>query len=410
MAMVIIPAILIFISLSLPVVRAQTVSDVYVIDVNGDIGAGTADFIVRSIDKAKQDNATLLIKLNTTKGLLTSTGRIVDRMLQENSGVVVWVTPQDAKAFSAGAFVLLSANVAVMDTGTWVGMAEPKTEDTNVTVTLTQWIGQIATYRSRNVNVFQEFVAGNLILTDNALHENVVDYVTSDNENLMDYLGLESVKISQLERGTVDVFFDLISNPQLVMLLLVFGVFAILTEISVPGVGIPGIIGIVCMLLFFFGLNYLQVDYAGLGLMALGLVMLGYEIFSPRHGVFGGGGFAAIIIGTIIVGKEPWMEVASNPFKVFLVGVIVILSILLVVLRRSLKRPESIADKELLGELVVAVTDLNPHGMVKLKRKFWTAVCEEGAVKGEELVVKGVKGNVLKVEKQKAVDPHKSPE
>jgi membrane-bound serine protease (ClpP class) len=383
----------------LPAIRAQ--SQVYTITVDGDIGAGVAEYVVRSIDEAKRENATLIIKLNTFGGLISATEKIVERMLEENSGIVVWVTPRGAKAFSAGTFILLASNVAVMDKGTSIGAAQPRPEDPKVTMAMARRIEGIAEVRGRPENVARDFVLNNLTMdSENALKENVIDFVAENLESLLVFLGLEGAKPEELQRGWVDGFLDTISNPQVVMLLFLFGFFGILAEITTPGVGVPGVAGVICLILSFWGMGILELDYAGLALIALGLIMLGYELFTPGFAVFGIGGIVAMVLGLMFVDKEPWIEVAGTLFKGILLGVTILMAILLLLVRKSLTRPPVLGKEELVGKYVVAATNLAPKGLVRFKGELWTAVCKEGAKRDDELIVKDVKGNVLLVKKR----------
>jgi membrane-bound serine protease (ClpP class) len=373
-----------------------------VITVEGTIGTGDAEHVVRSIDEAKRDDATLVIKLDTPGGLLSATERIVDRMLQEEDNiVVVWVTPKGAWAFSAGTYILLASNVAVMDEATSIGAAQPRPEN-KVTGAMTEWIQGIAAERGRPENIAMDFVLNNLTLgPEEALENNVIDNVITDFSELLRFLGLEGAEVKELKRGWTDEFLDVISNPELVMLLFIFGFFGILAEITTPGIGIPGVAGVICLILALWGMGVLDLDYAGLALIGLGLLMLGYELFTPGFAVFGVGGLVAMVLGLMMVDKEPWVEVAGDIFKGILLGITIVLAVLLVLMRRSLRRPPVLGREKLMGEYVVAVTGLRPKGLVKLKGELWTAICKTGAKKDDELVVTGVRGNVLLVKKRK---------
>jgi membrane-bound serine protease (ClpP class) len=385
----------------LPTARAQA-QRVYVATVEGDIGAGVAEYVVKSIDEAREDNATLIIKLNTFGGLLSSTEKIVERMLEEDNGIVVWVAPKGSKAFSAGTFILLASNVAVMAEGTSIGAAQPRPEDPKTTVAMAQRIEGIASLRGRPPDVARDFVMNNRTMgPENALAENVIDNVLTDFDDLLTFLGLEGAEVVELKRGLIEGFLDFLSNPQVVMLLFIFGFFGILAEVTTPGIGIPGVAGVICLILSFWGMGIIEINYAGLALIALGLLMLGYEIFTPGFGVFGGGGIVAMALGTLFVDKEPWVEVAGNIFKGVLLGTVVVLAVLLIHMRKTLKRPPVLGREEFIGQRAVAATNLTPKGLVRVKGELWTAICRGGAEKDDELIVKNVKGNVLLVEKRK---------
>jgi membrane-bound serine protease (ClpP class) len=225
--------------------------------------------------------------------------------------------------------------------------------------------------------------------------------VTSKLSTILDELGLSNAPVEVLEMGFVQRFLEIISDPNVVMLLFVLGFFGVLAEITTPGIGLPGILGSICLLLSLWGLGVLTLDYAGLALLAIGLLMLGYEIFTPSFGIFGGGGIVALALGLMMVGKEPWIEVAGNVFKGLLIGIVVFLAFAIFHIRRSVRKKPVVGKEELIGEFAIAVSNLSPRGLVRLKGELWSAYCRTGAKKGDELEVKDVKGNVLIVRKRK---------
>ncbi len=380
-------------------VQAQTKA--YSITVDGYIGNGTADFIIRSIDRARQENAALIIKLNASGGLYSATGRIVERMLLENGGIVVWVTPSSGRATAAGAYITLAANVAVMDNGTFVGAAQPD-QGSQSSITLEQWIGDIATYRGRSSQTARSFVAGNdLISADNAKAGGVIDLVSSDITSVLSFIGISGSETSALSKNFLEIFTDAISSSELIFMLLLLGFFGILFEMASPGLGIPGIGGLICLLVFIFGISFFTVDYSGVALIAIGFVMVGYGLATRRIAIFVTGGLVAMTFGLFLIDKEPWVEVAGISLKVTFLGLVALLSLLFMRFKKSMRRPVTLSDKELIGEEVVAADDMSPRGLVHLKGKMWPAVCEGGAEKGEVLVVKKVKGNVLVVGKRR---------
>jgi len=379
-------------------------SKVYVITVDGTIGAGNADYIISSINKATKENAALIIKLDTPGGLLSSTEDIVDRMLEEDSGIIVWVTPKGSWAFSAGTYILLASNFAVMDEGTSIGAAQPRPPDNKTTLAMAQWIKEIAVLRGRPFSIAQEFVTNNLTLgPDNAFQENVIDLVASDIDTILENLGLSGAQVESLEMSAVQRFLQVISDPNIVMLLFIIGFFGILAEMTTPGIGVPGVLGTICLILSFWGMGVLSLNYAGLALLAIGLLMLAYEIFTPSFGIFGGGGIVAIILGLMMVGTEPWVEVVGNLLKGVIVGMVVFFAYVLFQIRRSAKKKPAVGKEKMIGEFGYAASNLSPRGLVRIKNELWTAYCRAGAKKGDEIVVKDMKGNVLIVQKRKKV-------
>ncbi len=380
-------------------VRAQTKA--YAITVDGYIGNGTADFIIRAIDHAVQENAALVIKLNSSSGLYSATGRIVERMLLENGGIVVWVTPSSGRAAGPGAYILLAANTAVMENGTFLGAAQPD-QSVQSTAIFEQWIGEIATYRRRSSQTATNFVTGNdLISADNAAAAGVIDLVASDITSVLSYAGISGSETTPLSKNLLDIFVDAISSSELLFALLLLGFFGILFEIASPGLGIPGIGGLVCLLVFIFGVSLFTLDYSGIALIALGFIMVGYGLVTRRVRIFVTGGLVAQAFSLFLIDKEPWVDVAGVTLKAAFLGLVLLLSLFFLRFKKSMKRPVALSDEELIGEEVVAAVVLKPRGLVQLNGKMWPAVCEGGAENGEVLVVKGVKGNVLVVGKRR---------
>jgi len=389
-------------SSALACARSTQQDFVYAVEVKGDINAGVADFIEKSIDQAERDNVALIIKLDTPGGLLSATEQIVKRMQGSKVPIAVWVTPHGAWAYSAGTFILLASteNAAVMDNGTVIGAAQPRPEDPKITAAMAGWIAEIARSRGRPPEIARKFVEQNLTMgPENALQENVIDLIASDVDSVLAHLGLSGAEVKVIEMGWVSKFLSIISNPQIVIVLFILGLFGLIAEVSTPGIGLPGIAGVICLLLAFWGMGVLEINYAGVALMGLGIVLLAYELLTPGFGVFGIGGIAALVLGLIMVDKEPWIEVAGAMVKGIIIGVVAILAVILVLVRRTMKKPVAVGKEELIGKVGVATTDLAPKGLVKLKGELWTAVCKEHAEKGEEVIVRSVEGVKLIVEK-----------
>jgi len=375
---------------------------VYAVEVKGDINAGVADFIEKSIDQAERDNVALIIKLDTPGGLLSATEQIVKRMQGSKVPIVVWVTPRGAWAYSAGTFILLASNIAAMDNGTVIGAAQPRPEDPKVTQAMAEWIEAIARDRGRPPELARSFVENNRTMDpEEALQENVIDLIASNENEILTYIGQSGAEVREIEMGWMSKFLSIISNPQIVIILFILGLFGLIAEVSTPGIGLPGVAGVICLLLAFWGMGVLEINYAGVALIGLGIVLLAYELLTPGFGVFGIGGIAALVLGLIMVDKEPWIEVAGAVVKGIILGVVAILGVVLVLVRRTMKKPVVVGKEELIGKVGVVTAALAPEGLVKLRGELWTAVCKEHAKKGEEVIVKDVKGVKLIVKRRR---------
>ena len=142
-------------------------------------------------------------------------------------------------------------------------------------------------------------------------------------------------------------------------------------------------------------------DYIGVVLIGLGIVLLAYELLTPGFAVFGIGGVVALVFGMMLVDKEPWVEVIGDVAKGVVLGIVAVLSIIFVLVRRVLKKPTVVGKEVLIGKVGVATTNLSPKGFVKLRGERWTAVCRGRIRKGEKVVVKEVKGITLVVKRHR---------
>ena len=376
---------------------------VYSIKVEGTIDAGISNFIEKSIDQAERDNVALIIKLDTPGGLLSATEDIVKRMLRSRIPIVVWVTPRGAWAASAGTFILLASteNAAVMDNGTTIGAAQPRPADPKITAFMAGWISEIARERGRPPEVARRFVEQNLTMgPENALQENVIDLIASDVEDVLAHLGLSGVEVREIEMGIFEKVLRVLSDPNIVFILFIAGLLGVLAEITTPGIGVPGVAGVICLLLALWGLGVLEINYVGVALILLGAVLIAAELFTPGFGVFGIGGGVALFLGLMMIDKEPWVEVAGNVAKGVAIVLLAVFAIFIVLARRAMKKPIAVGQETMVGQVGVAITDIAPDGMVKLKGELWSATSEKRIRQGEEVVVKDVKGLVLVVKKR----------
>ena len=370
---------------------------VYIIEVEGTIDAGIADFVKGSITKAERDGAeALIIELDTPGGLISATEDIVDIIREDRIKVATYVTPEKAWAYSAGTFILLSSNVAAMDNHTVLGAARPIPADEKMIEAMATWMRAIAEQRDRPADVAENFVRYNLSLTaENAYELGVIDLIADNLDELLDNMGLGGAEKRQIEMGIFSKFLRILSHPDIVVILFIAGMLGIIFEITTPGIGVPGVAGVICMLLALWGLGILEINYAGLALIVLGAVLLATEIFVPGFGVFGVGGVVALVLGLMMVDKEPWVVIAGDVAKGIVLGLLAVFAVFIVLARRAMKRPAVIGREELIGKPGVAATDLAPKGLVKIKGELWSAASEERIRKGERVIIKDVKGVTL---------------
>lgn len=397
---------------------------VHVIEVEGIINPVSAKYIVNAIDQAQEENAScLILVLDTPGGLMESMRMIVKKMLSAEVPVVVYVAPSGARAASAGVFVTMAAHVAVMAPSTNIGAAHPvtlggKEQDkammekiVNDTVAFAK---SIARKRGRNDEWAAKAVEKSVSITEEeALTLNVIDLVSPSLDDLI--VSLDGREIALDEKETLvlatkdarvkkismtwrDRLLDAISHPQIAYLLFLLGMMGIYFEISNPGAILPGVVGGIAIILAFFALQVLPINYAGLALMVLGVILFIAEIKVTSYGLLSVGGIICLLMGSIMLIDNPteylrisWQVIVpavavSGGFFVFAVAMAV---------RARLKKPTT-GIEGLLGKIGVAETDFRPDGRVAVHGELWTAESEDKIKKGNAV-------EVIRVDKLKLV-------
>lgn len=365
---------------------------VYVVEVDGDIDSGTAHYIGNAISRAQEDGSPLLIKMNTPGGLLDPTKKIVDSILSEDEVTVIcWVTPKGAWAYSAGTYILMASDVAVMDDATNIGAAEPKPSDNKVVQAMISWIKEVAESQGRPGSVVKKFVTNNLTMgPETALRENVIDLIAGEEQNILDFIGIPQARTEKLEKGLTGHILGILSNPQVALILLIAGMLGIIAEITTGGVGVPGVAGGICLLLSFFGLRVLELNGLGLALIVLGAILIAAEVFDPGFGVFGIGGGITLFLGVLLIGEEPWMKVSGTLLKGAAILLIIILAVFVWIVRKALKRKVETGMESMIGSHATVIKDIDPNGVIRVRGERWSATSDERIKKGREVIVEDI--------------------
>ena len=403
---------------------AQTVIS---LKIDGAISPVAAEYIHRGIEKAVTENATcVLIHLNTPGGLLKSTRVIVGDMLESRIPIIVYVSPAGAHAGSAGVFITLAADIAAMAPGTNIGAAHPVAlqggTDTIMNSKSTNdaaaFIRTIAEYRKRNLQWAEDAVRNSVSITaKEALEKNIIDIIVSSDQELLDKadgksifrdsvqtrLHIRGASIQVLEMGFTEKILNIISDPDVAYILLMLGLVGLLFELFNPGSIFPGIIGFISLVLAFYALNTLPVNYAGLSLIIFGIVLLLLEIKIVSHGMLAIGGITALLIGSLmLIRPDSTMEFARISRLLIISTVTVTACFFLFVIGMGLKaqrRKPVIGIESMLGETAETIDALNPEGKVRMLGEIWNAVSVSGMIsKGGKVRVKEVKNLTLYVE------------
>jgi membrane-bound serine protease (ClpP class) len=414
-------ACLFFCRLPLP---AQTV---VAITIDGSINPVVTGFIHRSLEKARREKAEcLLIYLNTPGGLLKSTRYIVRDLLESPVPVVVYVSPGGAQAGSAGVFITLAAHVAAMAPGTNIGAAHPVSmqgqADTIMNAKATNdaaaFIRSIAKKRQRNVAWAEEAVRTSTAITETeALDKQVIDLVVANTSELLQRLDGRTVNVRagtktlHTRKARLEVFemslaeniLDKISDPNLAYVLMLLGFYGLLFELYNPGALLPGIVGGICLILAFYAMHTLPINFAGLALVVFAIILFLLEIKIISHGALAIGGVISLMFGAMMLYRpDSSLELVRLSWGVLLssVGVTAFFFLCVIGLGLRAQRLRPVTGMEgLVGDVGESLDALNPAGNVWVHGEIWQAESIRGPVpKGEKVRVVGITDLRLQVE------------
>lgn len=412
-------ALLLFLLVPMCVASAQPV---HVISIDATINPAISEYIAASIQKAKDDGAQcLVIRLNTPGGLLKSTRVIVSDFLTAPVPVIVYVSPAGSQAASAGVFVTLAAHVAAMAPGTNIGAAHPvgmqggekdSIMNEKATNDAAAFIRTISEKRHRNVAWAEDAVRRSVSLTETeALHDSVVDFVAPTLRALLDSLDGRSVvangstvtlrtknaQIVELTMGTRHKLLDMLSDPNIAYVFFLLGLYGLLFELYNPGAILPGIVGVISLILAFYSLHTLPVNYAGLALIVFGVILFVIELKVVSHGLLALGGIVAITLGSVmLITSESSLDMISLSWKVILTMVGLTAAFFFFAIGKGVqaqRRKTTTGIEGLLGSTGEAMTDLSPEGTVRVHGEIWQAATKEGSIsKGTQIIVASVNG------------------
>lgn len=403
---------------------------VVVIIIEGTINPSSAEFIQRSIDQSAGQNADcLIIQLNTPGGLLQSTREIVTSMLESKVPTVVYVAPSGAHAGSAGVFITMAANFAAMAPGTNIGAAHPVSTEgkmdsvmsEKVTNDAAAFIRTIAEKRKRNLTWAEEAVRKSQAITETeALKQNVIDLIAKNTDDLLNQIDGRTVvikedtitmhtkgaRIETLEMGWAEKLLDLLSDPNIAYILFLLGMYGLMFELYNPGSIFPGIVGVISLILAFYTMHTLPINYAGLALMIFGIILFLLEIKIVSHGMLAIGGAVSLFLGSIMLIRTPSvLEFVELSWVVIIVSVAISTFFFVFLLGLGLKvqrKKPTTGIEGLIGEIGETITPLDPEGTVRVHGEFWKAEVIGGSLeKGMPIRVVEIQNLKLKVEQAK---------
>lgn len=406
-----------------------------VITIKGTINPVLVDYVKQGIDHAEESGAqALIIQLDTPGGLDQAMRDIVQLIVSSRVPVVVYVSPSGARAASAGVFITMSAHVAAMAPNTAIGAAHPvaigeegeaqmsETMEEKVLNDAAAYIRSIAEAHGRNMDWAEKAVRESVSATEReALELNVIDMIAPDVETLVAQLDgrqvtlineqqvtlhTQDASINYIPMGTVAKFLYTIADPNIAYILLSIAMLGIMAEIFNPGLIFPGVVGGICLLLAFYSLGVLPVNYAGVLLIVLAFGLFIGEVLTAGIGFLLIGGIISLVIGSLILfqGAPPLFRI--DPWLMTLVIILLAAAFFFIINRAvAIHRKQAKTGREgLLGQIATVKESLNPSGYVFIKGERWLAISEEGLVKaGEEVIINKVEGLTLYVSRRNKV-------
>ncbi|HRD02349.1 MAG TPA: nodulation protein NfeD [Candidatus Saccharicenans sp.] len=390
----------------------------------------TAEILIKSIEKAKLENAVLLIiKLDTPGGLDSSMRQMIEAIIGSPVPVVAYVSPSGARAASAGLFISVACDIFAMAPGTSTGSAHPvsigtsgqgqdKTMEEKITHDAAAYIRTLAEKRGRNVQMAEDAVRKSLSYTEQeALKGKLIDLVAKTEQELVEALDGKEIKrfngevqilklknqpIVELPLTFRQKLLMTIANPNLAYILLMLGLLGLYFEFANPGAILPGVIGGISLLLALLSFQILPVNYVGLLLILLGTVFFVLEIKVTSYGALAVGGVISLFLGSIILIKSPIPELRpSLKFIIPIVLGISLIFVMLVYLVIKAHTRKSLTGKEgLVGEVGQALSSFSPAGKIFVHGSIWRAISDDTIEKGDKVQVVEVQDHLtLKVKK-----------
>jgi membrane-bound serine protease (ClpP class) len=392
---------------------------------NTEINPVSASFVKDSISRAESDHAAaLVILMDTPGGDSTSMNDIIQAILGSKVAVIVYVSPEGARAASAGAFITMASDVAAMAPTTHIGAATPiNANGQNIGSDLARkikhdavaQIESLATSHGRNAHAARLIVTNaNEYTAPQALDQNLIEHVARSLPVLLGQvdgttttyaqkrivLHTANARIETISMPWTLELLNILIDPNLLYLLFLAGIIGIAWEVFHPGVILPGTLGVISLLLALFGFSIVSINLAGVVLMVFGVALLGLEAWVSAHGLMGISGVIAIAAGGLMLFRTPGEGVSP----LLVIGMSIAAGTLLAVVATKVvearHRPVAIGSgvQDMIGRTAVARTTLQPRGQVYLHGELWQAETTDGDIApGREVVVEGVDGLTLRV-------------
>ncbi|MCZ6695022.1 MAG: ATP-dependent Clp protease proteolytic subunit [Acidobacteria bacterium] len=400
---------------------------VYTVTLDDVVHGVTARYVINALDKANEADAALFIlKLNTPGGSMEAMEDMIHAITSSKAPVVVFVN--GSKAASAGFFLTIAADVAVMAPGTRIGAAHPvmlpkvQEEDSpmdhKIENDAAAYVRSLATNRGRDAEAAEEAVRESRSFTEReALSLGLIDYICNSEGEILEVLDgkeiqrfngetetldLARVRIESLDMTGRERFLTVLANPALAASLLLLGLLGLYIEFTHPGLIAPGVVGGIFIILFVLSTEALPVNWIGVALIILGLILFILEIKVASYGLLSLGGIGSLVLGSVLLFRDAEGIPGLGAARGVILGVAITAAILMAILTslvvRAFRTRSVSGASGLVNEVGTALTDLEPEGRIFVHGEYWNARSERPVRKGARVRVTGVVALRLDVE------------
>ncbi len=415
---------------------------VWLMRLEGVVGPASSDYLVRGLEQAAHSGAqAVVLQIDTPGGLDLSMRRMISAVLASPVPVIGYVSPGGARAASAGTYLLYSCHVAAMAPATNLGAAtpvalggmpslDPEPDDDQaaprrsgsamerkIVNDAVAYIRSLAELRGRNADWAEQAVReGSSLSAEQALEQQVIDLLAVDLEQLLRQLDGREIELGgrqlRLQLSTAPrlhyqpdwrtEFLAVITNPNVAYLLMLIGIYGLIFEFSNPGFGVPGVLGVISLMIALYAFQVLPISYAGLGLMLLGIGLMVAEAYAPSFGILGIGGAIAFTVGSIMLMDTdlPAYRIAWPVIIALGVSTLLVAFGVVAMALRARNRPQSLGTDAARGQLLRVEQLLDGQAMVRFESELWPVRCNQPLLPGDRVRVTGSVGLHLLVDKQ----------